>query len=414
LRGLHGEYGAVAAFGYKPYRYVALFGPAANRYVLAEHPETFLWRDALASLIAVNGETALVVSDGDEHARRRRLVQPAFATRQIRQYFDIMVNEINRELDDWTEGRHLDVFVAFRRVVRRIAVRSLFGDTLGARADELGRVLGAAIDFVNLPITAQIKVDLPWTRWHRAKAARDHADRIVNAEIARRHNAPSRGVFDALDSLLDARDDSGTRLTDVEIRDQVVSLVAAGYDTTSAAAAWAVHELLNSNTAWDLAAVEVRDVVGAECLTTERLARLPYLDAVVNETLRLWPPAWVSARRTIDTFEFAGAKIPAGSTVLYSPYVTHRMPDVWPEPDHFRPERWAGLEPEPYSYVPFGGGYRRCLGFAFAIQELKVVLVELLRRVTLERIAGPVTPIGTAALHPKEGVPVVVRDVATR
>jgi cytochrome P450 len=289
-------------------------------------------------------------------------------------------------------------------------VRALFGDTLSARADELGEALVAAIDFVNRPISLQVKLDLPGTGWHRAKAARDRADAIVNAEIARRRGAPGRDDSgDVLDMLLAATDDTGRPgLSDVEIRDQVVSLVAAGYDTTSAAAGWAVHELLATPGEWGRAAAEVAEVVGDARLRADHLPLLGHLEAVINETLRLWPPGFVSARKVVDTFDFAGYRIPGGSIVLYSPYVTHRLAEHWAEPDRFRPDRWRDAQPTPYSFVPFGGGYRRCIGFAFATQELKVLLVQLLRRVELTLEPTPVRARGTAALHPRDGVPVRV------
>ncbi len=415
LRGLQARYGSVVAYGFGPFRYVALFGVEANRYILAEHPEHFRWREALWSLAPVVGDTAVVLSDGDEHRRRRGLVQPAFATKRIAGYLEIMIDEIDAELDTWTPGRALDAFVSLRRVVRRIAVRCLFGDALRGQADELGDALAGAIEFINLPPASQIRLDVPWTRWHRARAARDRADRIVNAEITRRRADPScADSGDILDTLLRTRDpDTGAGLSDTEIRDQVVSLVAAGYDTTSAAAAWAIHEFLTTPGAWAQAACEIHEVLGDERLTAEHLEGLPHLDAVINETLRLWPPGFVSARTAIRDFEFAGQRIPANSTVLYSPYVTHRLAEYWPEPDRFDPHRWRTSQPVPYSFVPFGGGYRRCIGFSFATQELKVLLTQLLRRVELSYQGPPIKPTGTAALHPRHGLPVeVTRSLA--
>jgi cytochrome P450 len=413
IRALHQRYGEVAAFGYRPYRYVALFGPEANRYVLADNSENFRWREALKSLIPVDGDTALVVTDGEEHRRRRRLVQPAFATSRINSYLDVMVDEADRALDTWVPGRRLDAYAELQQAILRIAVRTLFGDTLGERAGELGAALSAAIEFVNLPISMQVKIDLPWTRWHRAKAARDRADAIVNAEIARRRaRGETSDSGDVLDRLLATTDDEGgSGLTDVELRDQVVSLVAAGFDTTSGTAGWAVRELLVNPEAWKRAAAEVAAVVGGDRLTTGHHQRMPYLDAVVHETLRLWPAGFVSARKAVDDFEFAGHRIPGGSMVLYSPYATQRMPEHWPEPDRFLPERWLDGEPAPYTFVPFGGGYRRCIGFAFATQELKALLVQLLRRIELT-YDGPaeVVPEGNAAMHPKGGVPVRVTE----
>jgi cytochrome P450 len=404
------SYGEVVAFGAGPFRFVTLFGPDANKYILADHPENFLWGEALKALIPVDGATALVVSDGADHKRRRRLVQPAFGLGAIKSYRDVMVAEIDRALDSWTPGRQLDAFAELRTVIRRVAVRSLFGDSLGARADEFGAALADAIAFINRPLTTQLKVDLPGTPWRRAKRGRERADDIINAEISRRRALIAHGGSagdDVLGHLLTATTsahgagdaEDGAALDDVEIRDQVVSLIAAGYDTTSATAAWTIHELLVDPSRWERAAAEAR--------ATDGYDDLKHLDAVINETLRLWPPGVVSARQAIDAFEFGGHTVPAGALVLYSPYVTQRMPDLWPHPERFDPDRWA-REPLSYSFVPFGGGYRRCIGFAFALQELKVLLAEMLRRVELRRVAGPVRPTGTAALHPKDGVPVTV------
>ena len=408
LRALYVNYGRVVGFGVRPFRYVGLFGPDANRYVLAEHPENFRWREALRTLIPVIGDTAIVVSDGEDHDRRRHIVQPAFATRRLHSYVDVMRAAIDTELDSWLPGTQFDAYARLRAVIRNVAVAALFGETLGTRSGELGDALAAAIEFVNLPLTHQPRIDLPWTRWHRARRARHRADRIVADELARRRTAPRRtDSRDVLDLLIDV-DERGAALSDDEIQDQVISLVAAGYDTTSAAAAWVVYELLVNRDQWLRAATEVRTVVGDADITFEHLGRMRYLDAVIKETLRKWPPAFVSARYVVQTFEFEGHTIPRGTTVLFSPYVTHRDPRIWPDPERFDPDRWNALEPAPYTYIPFGGGSRRCIGFAFASLEMKVVLSRLLQRVQLTLESCDDRAVGVAALHPKKGVTVRV------
>ncbi|SFQ02718.1 hypothetical protein SAMN05421810_104239 [Amycolatopsis arida] len=406
---LHRRYGPVVRFGYPPFRYVAMLGPEANRFILAERLDLFRWREAMAFLVPVDGETAMVVSDGDDHRRRRQAVQSAFTARRIHRHLGIMIEEFAAELARWPSGGTVDALEALRRPIKRITVRSLFGDQLD-RADELGAALDTTIGYVNLPVWRQFKIDLPGTRWHRAKAARRRTDLIVNAEIARRRAGSGRSdPPDVLDVLLAAVDENGApALSDLEVRDQVVSLIAASYDTIGSAAAWALHELIANPAVRETARAEVTEVVGDERLTVEALNRMPYLDAVVNETLRKWPPTSVSTRKVTATFEFAGVRVPAGSMVLYSPYVTHRMPELWAEPDRFRPERWLEGKAAPYSFVPFGGGYRRCIGFVFATQQLKVLLVEALRSVELAAEYDTLTPFGIPALHPGEGLPVRV------
>ncbi len=407
LELLYRDYGQIAQFGYGPFRYVAMLGPEANRFILSEHPELFRWREAMAMLIPVDGETALVVSDGPDHDRRRHAVAPAFAAKRIHHYLDVMIEEFQAEIATWPGQGRVDALRAVRRPIKNITVRSLFGDHLDQR-DELIRTLDTTIDYINLPMWRQFKVDLPGTRWRRARAAREHTDRIVLAEIARRRSTTDRPLSpDVLDVLLTATDDAGRPvLSAVEVRDQVVSLIAAAYDTIRSAATWALHELITNREARETLCAEIRDVAGDERLSIDLLARMPYLDAVVNETLRLWPPTSVSLRKAAADFEFAGARVPAGAMVLYSPYVTHRMPHLWDAPNQFRPQRWLDAKPEPFTWVPFGGGYRHCIGFVFALQQLKVLLVEVLRTVTLTADYATLTPVGIPALHPKEGLPV--------
>ncbi len=409
---LQKKYGNVFRFGAGPTAFTVMLGPDANRYILSENPENFTWREALKNLIIVDGDTALVVSDGPEHQRRRRLVQPAFATRAINGYVDVMVDEATRTIDQWTVGSEVNVYDELRRAIRRIAMRTLFGDTLGDRSEEFGDSLATAIDYVNSPKQVIAQLPLPFTGYFGAVKGRKRADQIVQAEIDRRRALPPTDN-DLLDRLINATDDEGgAALSDTEVLDQVVSLVVAGYDTTSAAAGWTLHELLHNDGEWKRAAVEVHEVVGDDRLTVDHLARLPHLDRVVNESLRLWPPGFISARKAKDDFVFDGHSIKAGTMVLYSPYVTQRMPDFWTEPDRFNPDRWLDLEVDPYAFVPFGGGYRRCIGFAFATQELKVLVAEVLRRVEARGLRPSVQPTGIASLGPKGGVPVRILSVS--
>jgi cytochrome P450 len=442
---LYGRYGPVVEFGVGPLRYVYLFGREANEHILATDPDGFLWRDGFRVLVPVVGDTALVVTDGDEHARRRRLVQPAFGRRHIEGHLALMQHEIDRMIDGWMAGTVVDAYADLRLAVRRIVILALFGERLRARADELGELLQGALDFVNLPLHHQlVHIDRTFTRYGRAMQARRRADEIVYAEIARRRVARAsagsdRGGHDVLDLLLDAgvpasaatvdpgcpaqqdrlRDTEGAGadggLSDTELRDQVVSLVAAGYDTTSAAVGWAVHELVTRPDVWRRVATEVAEAVGDDPITPEVLPRLAYLDGVVREVLRLHAAALV-ARRSLRDFEIGGRRIPAGRMVLYSPYVTHRLRELWPEPSAFRPERWLPrapgyVEPPPFASVPFGGGYRRCIGFGLAKFEIKVAVVRLVQRTALEPLTRHISATGVAANAPAGGVPVRVTEV---
>jgi hypothetical protein len=410
---LHERYGPVFFTGAGPLKYVWLIGPDAHRELFTGI-ERFEWRPVTKPVMVVDGETAVVVSDGADHQRRRRIVQPAFNVRRIEGHIPLMVEEARDTVAQWTVGAELDVYEELRRCIRRIVMRALFGDRFSDRADDLGDRLQPALDFVDRPLP-QVKVDLPWTAWHRAKVARRRTDELVFAEIARRRAADPTGGDDVLSWLLEASDPEGdgARLSDQEVRDQVVSLIAAGYETTSAAVGWTVWASLANRGVWE----RLRAEVGDEPITPERLRTMAYLDGVVSESLRLWPPGAVAGRKLVDDIEAVGFRIPAGVMAVYSPYVTQRLAACWPDPLVFRPERWdkeapGYVEPAPLSYVPFGAGPRRCLGFAFALTEIKVLLSEVVRAVDLD-LLDTVEPAreSIASLRPKGGVHVRVRGV---
>lgn len=417
LMALHETYGPVVELGIGPLRYVYLFGREANEMVLADRPEAFSWHDAFKPLEVVDGPTALVLSDGEEHRRRRRLVQPAFHKRRIDSYIELMAAEADRAIDAWVPGRRIDVYTDLRAAVRRIVIRSLFGDELGHQAETLGDRLERPLAYIQRLPTSRRDLNLPGFEYRRVLADMKLAHDVVQAEVARRRASgdgngdDGGGAGDVLAMLLEARDEDGSGLSDGEIRDQVMSLIAAGYDTTSAAAGWAVYDLLRHPDAWEHAATEVAEVVGDRSVRADDIPRLTYLDGVVNEVLRIHSPAVVAGRRSVEDVELHGHTIPAGRMVLYSAYVTHRLLELWPEPEAFRPERWdptapGYIEPAPYSWVPFGGGYRRCIGFAMATLELKVLLVQLLRRVDLALEEDDIRPFGIATMMPSGGVPV--------
>ncbi len=408
LTELYQQFGPVFVFGVKPFRYIYLIGPEANHTLLAGVTENLRWREAFEVLTPIDGETALIVSDGADHKRRRRLVQPAFHKKRLDVYLDLMRLFASQTINQWQPGQTIDIYQALRATIRQVVIRTLFGEHLSKQSEYIGQQIQTILDFINLPIMLQVKWNIPGTPWHRAAKARQALDGLIYPEISRRRAAPDE-ADDVMALLLATQDETGDSLSDLEVRDQVASLIAAGYDTTSAAAGWAVYAMLQNTAVWQTAQAEVVKIVGNAPLMLEHLPQLTYLDWVVSETLRLYSPAVIGVRKVAIPFEYAGYTIPAGSQIIYSQYLTHRLPHLWPQPEQFRPERWnpAAADyraPTPYEYIPFGGGARRCIGSAFAVMELKVILVELLQKTTLTLLPNPVTPTGLATMFPKEGV----------
>ena len=412
LDHLYDTYGEIVDVGFRfPLRLTYLFGPDANRYLLSENPGNFSWKEAYQLIEVVSGPNFMLVSDGPEHDRRRRQVQPAFSKRRIDAHLATAVAEFDRTLASWTAGTRLDAYAELRAAVRRISLRALFGRQLGEQADEIGEVLEPAVRHMGLSPTLRRDINLPGTSYRLALRARAATDAFIQREIDRRRaEGTASGAVDALGSIVESGDGATgeTPLTDEEIRDQVRGLVAAGYDTTSSAAAWLVYALGANPVAFDRVREQVRDVLGSAPPTIDDLQKLDTVDAAVRETLRLWPPAAVGLRTAIDDFHVLGRDIAAGTNVVYSPYITHRIPGVWDDASTFRIDRWEEGEPEPFSFVPFGGGARKCLGFALATLELQVLAIGLVQKITWTVDDHDVRPSGFANFAPEGGMPITI------
>jgi cytochrome P450 len=417
LLALYRRRGPVINAGIAGRGYTYLLGPQANKFVFA-NADAFSWREAFQILVPVDGSTALVVSDGAEHRRRRSVVAPALHHRQVGDYVPIMAANADAVIDRWQPGQRIDIYDSLRAAVRRSITECLFGTRIADHADFLGEQIQPLLALTHRP--PQMMLIQQWIGspgWRRAMAARARIDDFVDSQVAdaRRHPRPDDRL---LATLINGSPDDEQPLTHNEIRDQIVSLITAGYETTSGALAWAIYALLNVPGAWDKAAAEAVRVLGAGAPTARDLGALTYLNGVVQETLRLYTPGVISARKVKRDLQFDGHRIRAGRMLIFSPYVTHRIADVWAEPEEFRPERWDPdsphyRRPAPHEFIPFSAGLHRCVGSAMATTEMTVVLARLVVRTTLRL---PVQRIGArnfAALRPWPGLTVEVKQVAT-
>ncbi|WP_207947724.1 cytochrome P450 [Occultella glacieicola] len=408
----HDRFGPVLRVGgARGFAYVR--GEAANAAVFAAS-DRFRWEEAFAGLVPVDGPTSMIVSDGAAHRRRRRLVQPSMHLSQVAHHVQIMASTADAVIDTMRPGTEVDAYAEFRAAIRRSTINALFGPGLAAYADELGRSLQPLLDLVDgLPALTDWHRRLSTRTWQRAGRARADVDRRIRAEIERARSLGPPVGDHVLATLVNGRDSDDERLSDLEVRDQVVTLIAAGYETTSAAMAWAVYALTTNRDVWAAAREEVRAVVGDAPPRPSDLGSLPYLTGVVNETLRLYPPAVVTARHVAQDFEVEGTVLRPGTTLLLSPYLTQRMPEYWDRPLEFRPQRWLPgstehVKPGPARFLPFGGGPHRCIGATMATTELTVMLARMLTRLDLTLPEQRIRPTGFAAMRPRDGLRVHV------
>ena len=414
LLRLYEQHGPVFSVRILHRRTVFMLGPEANHFVLVTHPELFHWREGFfGELTPLLGDGLLTIDDG-YHDRAREIMMPAFHRRQIEAAASVMAAETARAIETLRPDDVVDVYEWMRNLAMRIAMRAL----LGLDPDDHGHGAAAAHHFERAlgfyGTEAQMRLLRgPGTPWSRLISSRRVLDAIIFEEIARRRARPDPDRLDILSLLLGTRDGSGGVLSDQEVHDQVMTLMFAGHDTSTSTVSFLLYELARHPRVAERLRREVDPVLSEEPVSLERLAQLPYMDMVMDETLRLYPPAWIGPRRAVRDFQFAGHTVPADAYVNYCSWASHRLPQVFPDPEAFVPERF---EPERKAalprgaYVPFGAGRRICIGKRFGQTEVKVVSAMLLSRYRLGLLPGHRMHVRQMpTLSPEGGLPVRVR-----
>jgi cytochrome P450 len=399
---------------------VGLIGPEANHFVTVSGADNFSWRKGMFGehLTPLLGD-GLITTDGEPHDRARRIMMPAFHRRRLDAAVAVMLDEAGRALADWRPGDAVDVYAWVRDLAMSIAIRALVG--LDPRERGVGHgaavLFERALAYTNTEVWAML-LRGPGTPWARMQAARRDLDRIIYAEIRRRRRA-AHGGEDILSMLIEARDEAdgpgaaAAGFTDLELRDQLMHMLFGGHDTSSSTLAFLLYELARHPAALARVLAEQDAVLAGRPPTVEQLTSgLPELRMAMEETLRLYPPVWFGPRLAVKSFEFAGHRIPAGTHIIHSAWVTHHLPEVFPDPEAFVPERFA---PEARrsiprgGYIPFGGGQRICIGKRFGQLVVEAVATTLLQRFRVELQAGYELRIEKVpTLSPGNGMPMVV------
>ena len=333
-------------------------------------------------LLPLLGNASLILLDGKPHQRQRQLLMPSFHGERLRTYGALMTQITEDIAVPWSVGQSFDVRVAMQAISLDIILKTVFGVTNPERYQALQQILPKFLDLTGSPVGASLlfirglQKDLgPWSPWGRFLQVRSQLDHLLYQQIADRRSQSEVGA-DILSLLLAAEDDAGQPMTDLELRDELVTLLLAGHETTASALTWALY--------WIHFLPGVKDKLSTELATADlsdvkSLLRLPYLNAVCSETLRIYPIAPITSPRTTQIpISIMGHLIPAGTTLAPCIYLTHRRPDLYPNPQEFQPQRFIEHQFSAYEYLPFGGSNRRCLGMTFALFEMKLVLATLL------------------------------------
>jgi cytochrome P450 len=389
--------------------------PDLIREVLVTKAHSFMKGQALQEAKRILGE-GLLTSEGELHRRQRHLIQPVFHHQRVAGYGDVMASLAERHASRWVDGQEFDLHREMTALTLAVVGATLFdADVEDRDAAEVGRALTTAFDMFDrffLPWSGLIeRLPLPSNR--RFEEARASLDRIVYGMIRDRRAGGDRG--DLLSMLLFAGDE-GPPMSDRQVRDEAMTLFLAGHETTSNALTWTLYLLSQHPEVEARLHEEVDRVVGPDRLPAAGdLPSLPYLHRVLTESLRLYPPAWILGRLALEDVELGDYVIPKGATVVASPYVVHHDPRWYPDPERFDPDRWIDVtesvgDGQPpgrpkYSYFPFGGGSRKCIGQDFAWMEAMLVLATVARRWRFELVTGhPVEMKPMVTLRPKHGV----------
>ncbi len=410
LTRLAREYGDVASLGSGRRRMYLLSRPEYVQEVLVTHSRQFVKSRALERSKIVLGE-GLLTSEGDLHRRQRRLVQPAFHRDRVLSYAGVMTGQAARTSESWRDGLTLDVFGEMSSLTLAIAGETLFGADLRSEAAEVGEALSVVMGYFRtmlLPFS-DLLLYLPLPAVRRFDKARRRLDQTVYRIIdARRQDAEGRS--DLISTLLLAQDSEqgGGGMTDALLRDEAITLLLAGHETTAVALTWTWYLLSQHPEVEEKLHTELDTVLGGRAPTADDLPRLEYTRRVITESMRLYPPAWAVGRRALVDYEAGGYVIPAGSVVIASQFVIHRDPRYFPEPLRFEPDRWTaeGRASLPrFAYFPFGGGPRLCVGEQFAWMEAVLVLAALAREWRAKPVPGhPVELQPLITLRPRHGM----------
>ncbi|GAB4205991.1 MAG: cytochrome P450 [Roseiflexaceae bacterium] len=390
--GLYRDYGRVCTIaGGHAGAMLFAFGPEYNHQVLSDselfRSPSFLNFPVPDGSAPQRLDSGLISMNGAQHKQHRRLLQPAFHRRQVEGYRDAMVTTAEHYLERWRTGDQLNLAHEMQMLTLLVASRVLFGLDTEAEAEQLGAMTTRWFELLLAPAVLLAPYDLPGSPYRAMLRHAEVMDTAYRAMIERKR-ATVEEQHDVLATLIQTRDEDGARLSDAELIGHAHNIFVAGHDSSANTLTWALFLLAQHPQVYADLRDELHGLLRGAAPTLEQLGRLPLLDGVLKETMRLMTPAIMIKRDTTATCEIGGYLVPGGTPVLISPYITHRLSELYPDPERFVPARWFGLDRGPYEYLPFGAGPHMCIGASFAQQEMKLVLALIVQRYAFETVAG--------------------------
>jgi cytochrome P450 len=391
LRELADRHGDIVEITFLGKPFFLLSHPDHVETVLVKHARTMVRDEYIVVLERALGK-GLLTSEGDLWKRQRKLMAQAFVPKRIHSYGDAMVRVTDAALRPWSNGQSINLHQEISRVTMEVVADVLFGSGIGP---EDVRTVRESMEVVNRYMANSPEAILKLPGWVptalnvATNRAVKRIDDLVYRIIAKRRAGEPRD--DLLGTLLAAQDDDGTRMTDQQLRDEVITLFLAGHETTALALAHTFYLLSKHPDIERRLHAEITSVLGARLPTADDVRSLPFAERVLKESMRLYPPAWTVGREVAEEVEVGGYTLPKGAQILASQWIVHRDPRWFPNPEGFDPDRWAaeGAKDMPrFAYFPFGGGPRTCIGSHFAMMEATLLLAVILQRFRIELLPG--------------------------
>jgi cytochrome P450 len=395
---------------------VMVSAPEHIRQVFSAPPDVLLAGEGNKILEAVVGSNSMLLLDGPDHLRHRRLLMPPFMGERMNAYGRIIQECTLATLRSIPTDREIALHPSMQAITLQVILKAIFGlESVRAESEPAATLIESFRESPSfLALLPALQIDVPPFPFHRLKTQMAGVNRVIYALLEDRRKSRDLSTrADILSLLLGARDEAGQPMTDIELRDELMTLVAAGHETTATALAWTFQRLASEPEVLRKVVAEV-----SEAKTSmdgpAAFAKLEYLDAVIKEVLRLRPIIPIVARIVRAPYEIAGATLPVGTMLAPCIYLAHRRAETYPDPLRFDPDRWIGKKPDPNAWLPFGGGGRRCIGMGFALYEMKIILATILANVSLRTTSGkPERPVRrSVTLAPAKGARVVLSKLA--
>jgi cytochrome P450 len=403
------RYGLISAWDPREPRHVFVFGPRWNKHVFGSpdlfHSNPFREVPVPQDSAMAHLRSGLLGRNGEPHRYHRQIMQAAFSRKRIEEYWSAMITSVQHELDGWRIGEQRNIAHDMHRLTLDIGMKTMFGIEEPAAIERLRLLVSRLLTEAGSPLTLLLPFNLPGTPYSRSLRTAEQIEQFLRSVIDnKRQNVAAN---DVLAALIAARSEDGCAMSDAELIGEAYTIFC--HETSANALTWTLFLLSQHPKSLADTLDELEGELRGEPPAVERLASLHQLEAVIKESLRLISPAFFGSRYTTARCDLGPFMLTEGSTVFFSQYISHRLPEIFPDPRQFKPQRWEGFDPKPYEYFPFGVGVHGCIGSAYAMMEMKIVLAMLLQRYRLRLVPGArIDRAVRVSLVPRYGLPMTV------